>query len=684
MALDRKLSDKETTFGLLNSAITLCNNFPTLSNINSLVTTNANPFDYLINIYLLIGDKSGLLKFLTNLLTYSLPLIELGIKGILLSNLKNMISCSLDPRIPNELRMDFNDLNNVQGAVFSMSNIDIVDMLTVSPFTEVGKTMYFGGKDAKSPFEFVRADDFNAFLWLLFNKKTFLSPKDSSTITELSNQNLLKSFNINGKDFVIGTTFRSNQNANILSMCMKSEDGNSTFVPFSHENVSANWYVNRKQYLEFLTPPNQREPRNYSEEYPIINVKVFDSTNVNRRQIKIAVLPKPFVHLPHGKKGSEGIEEPAWRIQRILFDSDGNPNIKGKYTVNIPNLNGQDDGYKVTYNINGGGTLEVDKATGSYQIVGADPKNVLRECYPGLTIYEFNYDFVMGMKLFDPEVVAKQLINSVLNIQLGLEMPMVTKNTILGREKIVEIVSNIIESYETENNDCMWSFSNDKYNAMLERSEVLKSNNYKFQGSNETNYINIDEILKPMESFSTVNATLEENINTLEYTFNNVAIAITEGTDGVDEYKLQISVIKNLLSNFVSTLINGLLSPKIMILFEMNKYMLGMYNSNFNFSLEDFLRTIWNIIYAIIKEVCDLILKELLQLVLKELQPLIDCITSQIIQEQIDQYRRLIETIIKTCTFSSNKSDIDTQLDNIYGADIIKPEPQEPQDNVCK
>lgn len=678
MALDKKLSNKETTFGLLNSAITLCNNFPTLSNVNSLVTTNLNPFDYLLNIYFLVGDKDKLLKWLSVLLTYSLPIIELAIKGILLSNLKNMISCSLDPRIPDEMRLDLNDIfgsstNDRKGIIFSMSNIDIFDMLTISPFTEIGKTMYFGGKTAASPFEFLRADDFNSFLWLIFNKKTFLSPININNVDVLRNQNLLKAFNINNQDFVIGTTYKYDE-PNILSMCIKSNNGLSSFVPFSFENTSANWYVNRKQYFDFFIPKDKREPRNYSEEFPIINVKAFDSTNTNIRQVKIAVLPKPFVHLPHNG-------EPTWRIKRILFDSDGNPNIKGKYTIQVNNLNGQDNGDVVIYNIKQGGILEVNKSTGEYQIKNADPQKVLFECYPGLTIYEFNYDFVMGMKLFDPEVVAKQLINSVINIQIG--MPVVTKNTILGREKIVEIVSNIIESYNTENDDCMWSFSNDKYNAMLERSEILKSNNYKFQGSNEANYIDIDSILKPMEDFSSENATLEENINIMTHTFNQMSFAITEGIDGVDSYNLEVNIVKQLIANLVSTLINGLLSPKILILFEVNKYMLGMYNDKFKFSIEEFLQSIWNIIYAIIKEVCDLILKELLQMVLKELEPLIACITSQVIQEQVDQYRRLIETIIKTCTFQSKKSDLDTQLDTIYGADITTPNPEEPKDNNC-
>lgn len=70
-------------------------------------------------------------------------------------------------------------------------------------------------------------------------------------------------------------------------------------------------------------------------------------------------------------------------------------------------------------------------------------------------------------------------------------------------------------------------------------------------------------------------------------------------------------------------------------------------------------------------------------MVLKELEPLIACITSQVIQEQVDQYRKLIETIIKTCTFKSKKSDLDTQLDTIYGADITTPNPEEPKDNNC-
>jgi hypothetical protein len=120
-----------------------------------------------------------------------------------------------------------------------------------------------------------------------------------------------------------------------------------------------------------------------------------------------------------------------WNFRRVLFNSKGEKDAWGKYSVII----GAEDKdyndkayrkYKVMQPKNpnvadGDIALMVNRKTREYFLSGkTETTSVLYECYPGLTVYEFNYDYVMGMQLFDPTVIVAQLVEALVNIQMGI------------------------------------------------------------------------------------------------------------------------------------------------------------------------------------------------------------------------------------------------------------------------
>lgn len=693
---DKKQTEKQEAIGLINAAITLCNNFPKLEMNKNLVSQNLSPFSFLINICDILGCYEELLDWLVKMLTYSLPTIEMGVKTILLSNLKNLISCSLDPRIPNELRLDLNAFtNDDKGFIFDIASIDYLNMLSVSPLTDEGKSLYFGTEKVYSPYKLLRGEDFNAFLWTVANKKVFSRPIQASSIgfDDAKIFEIQKIINPSTDPIVLGTVTKGDSD-NILSIVtdekiinnfsnttFDAKSGtiiNNTFeyeysmLPFSNNNTSANWYVNRDTFFNFLLPQNKKKERYYSKDIPIINVRLIQDQTFNKNKLQVTILPKPTVHLP--RKG-----EPAYRIQRLLFNEKGEPDQNGRFTVK--KLGVSDNDTTVTYNVEGG-SVTIDKKSGSYKLNG-DPLKCLFECYKGLTIYEFNYDFIMGMKLFDPQVIAVQLMSALnvpLSFTLGLE---VTKTQILGRERIVEVIEKLIEADGSTINDCMFSFSNDRYNQMLDDAELKKSRNYGFKGGKSDAFsINDENILNILSEYSE-DATLEENSEVLKRAFTEVTANITKGIDTVDAYGIRVNIIKSLVINFVNTITTSIITPKIVMLLEINRYM-ATNHVDFKFpSIEDLINSMWNIIFSIIKEIVDLVLRELLSFVLGQLKPLIDCITSELIKEQIDQYRRLIKLIIECGSRRGKKSNDPTKLDVVEHADIVDTPIPQPQDTTC-
>ena len=64
-----------------------------------------NPIGFLLQLLENAGVTYEQLRyFLTKFLIYTVPALEISVKAILLTNLKTMVSCSIDPRIPDEYR----------------------------------------------------------------------------------------------------------------------------------------------------------------------------------------------------------------------------------------------------------------------------------------------------------------------------------------------------------------------------------------------------------------------------------------------------------------------------------------------------------------------------------------------------------------------------------------------------
>ena len=185
------------------------------------LSLSVNPFELLISIINKFVTYEEMLEWVSKVLTVILPIIEIGVKGVLLTNLKGMIDCNLDPTIPDYLRRSSYKQDKRKpeevGINIYVPSIDYKNMLSVSPLSKNGQALYFGTKmyytygdsilldkvkknkfykyqdaiqdaannninvnlikeegEISNVYELVRAQDFNAFLWFIINKAKFV------------------------------------------------------------------------------------------------------------------------------------------------------------------------------------------------------------------------------------------------------------------------------------------------------------------------------------------------------------------------------------------------------------------------------------------------------------------------------------------------------------------------------
>lgn len=576
---------KSDVFGTIAAAQTILERYPVLSTLDSLPSINAsvNAGGFLLDLCKTLGCYDKLLDWLADFITSFLPVIEYGVKGLLLTNIKQTLSCSLDPRIPKEYRVGVNGLTN-GGIYFDISQIDYNNILSICPLVKpINSTFYFGCDEytnleqLRPIYEgnnFSQCLDFNAFLWYVIHQSRYGESLPWFKVSEKG----VKPVGI--YDFVEHAN-NGNQNPNLSNI------------------------------IHFTIPAS------------------------------------PQIYL--GQTGEKA-------IQKVLCNENGYYDPKGIYTPK---------GERTQANLQ--------------SIINGSNAGEIQLCYPGLTIYEFNYDYVMSMQLFDPKVVAAQVIDSItgaLSFSLGL-----TQNQILAKERVTEIVKKIIDSGEEEINDCFFTFSNDEYDSLLHKAELKHAGLYEFKGDNNTaTQISPEELLQSLNEINS-GSTLEEQKTIIKKTFQNVQVNITEGVVEDSKYTVSANFILQAIEEITNVLVQSIISPKIYMLIEINNIMMG--KGGQTLSLEEYLQAFLSFIIGIVKEIRDLVWRELLNFILEQLKPLAELLTNKLVMEQVKEYKELLTQLLKACALNwKSNNNLASQIDNVNYADIIDMETT-PKTSIC-
>ena len=577
-----------------------------------------------------------------------------------------------------------------------------------------------------SIYELVRAKDMNAFLWFILHKARFLNvgllESEKCILKVIEEQDVNNSVSL-GQPF---EQMDGTNKYNVMGLCIKyknyfsnngdireastSNSGRKisnndvgsqiysnrsnisqseyTIVPTTNIWNGCNWYVDRSRYFDFY---NKKE-RDYSKEFALFRLSIEQVDGRNTNKLVFFIKPAPNVIVPKitmnpqlkevdsKKKLSLNFEGDApWNFHRIVFDGDGKKDFWGKYSVvvgdEVEKENESDYRiYNVLSPLQTGNTnieLHVNKKTSEYKLVpkgNENIKTVLYECYPGFTVYEFNYDYIMGIQLFDASVITAQLIEGLANIQLGLS---VSKTTSDYQMRISEIVKKMIEEQDFGSSDCFYTFSNAEYDAMQEKSELKRSQLYPFQDDrNRASYVpNVNEICDILNEMNN-GATQEENISVISRALTQASASITDEVLPEDKYSVEFDFITKGIELLTSVFVEALLTPKLLMVFYVNQKIMGENNIK-NWDLQYLLDAFIGIIQAIINELLEIIVQKLLQFVMEKLQELLAAAAKLLLLEQLEYYTRLMAQMIKACAFRLPKNpNLASTLDYVDYADI--------------
>ena len=295
-------------------------------------------------------------------------------------------------------------------------------------------------------------------------------------------------------------------------------------------------------------------------------------------------------------------------------------------------------------------------------------RTIEKNYYYGHTLIEFNTDYVMSLRLFDSKVIAAQLIDSLTGL-LSFDLNLSYKQRLI-RNEVKKMVEMIVETDDTVVDDCFFTFTNDAYNAMLEKAELNQMGLFSVNGEqNTTAIIDAESLLSNLNELNE-SATQEGSIEVIEHALTTISKELASPVENVKEevnFGIQMNFIEQLLNNLAYVITSAVLSPKVYLLILINLQLLG---KDTNFNLEEFIGKYKQLIATILRSIRD----EILKYFVKELKKLLGEIAAEVAVkvgiEQMEYYNRLIRRIIDCF---KNKS-LDFNIDNVDYADIISEE----------
>ena len=619
--------------GSLASVQTLLERYPTLTTTDSMLTNFSvnTSVGFLIDILSLLGiTQADLVNWISKLLSGNqdgdgglLLVIEHAIKAVLLANIKDMWSCSVDPILPDSLmkysNAIFPDGTKTDPCIaiptsdklykkieIDLNQVDMFGILNNCPSDETGSIFYFDSYDSiynlegeqkpyYTPNNLWKSCDFNAYLWYVINKGTLSNQADLQYSCWDNRNKYVKDFKENAElrdaFFDIGNCTSSTV-APLQTIPIRDNDGNEVY----------------KQQI-ILCEFNERPT-------PSADEGSLPSSNV----LRVWLNANRYYH-----------------TRKIEFED---PRDKTK---------------KITK-------------------------------YFNKTAFEFNYDYIYSLKLFDTKTLVSSIVNSLLGLSASVSASFSVQQKMI-EAKVAAIVSRVIEEADdASSSDCYYDFSNDDYDTLMREAKENYSGVYQTNGMEGTvARVDADAILNELKNLKQSDNLIEQRSN-IARTLENIMTIAASDPSVTDEFKFAfgLNFIKDFLQQTVTQIVMQVLTPKVAILYQINGAIMGG-EANSLKSWEDFLKNFQNVLFNIIRQVKDIIVEELYKFVMDQIKPLIELVISKIALETVRYYKDLIEQLIKDCipNFSLPNFSTNTSIDNVNYADITTEATPENIDKNC-
>ncbi len=313
--------------------------------------------------------------------------------------------------------------------------------------------------------------------------------------------------------------------------------------------------------------------------------------------------------------------------------------------------------------------------------------------YFNKSIYSFNSDYLKNIQIFNPRIIITEMIDSLLNGNLLSALnPSYSIETKIFDAKLDEIIKQALEMEDITVDDCFYSFSNDEFNSALKNMELQKYS-AKQLNSETSPAIKIDPNFG-VDALNEINsmATMNEKLTSISKTVYDIAAIPAEDAaiEISDKFMLGYNEkwINDIVMALVRPLARAIFTPKVMLLYLTNFYIMGLVNFNDIQSLNDVLNLIIKkmigIILSLVRYIKDKIIQFLLKLFFETIKPLLVKWGIIVLKEKLDDWIALLEEAMACIPlFDFSRYSVQTAIDDVNYADITQVQTTPETEKTC-
>lgn len=700
MATDSKKKDAmKETLGTVSAALTILEKYPEMEDDNFKLSLTMNPFAFILQLLYQTVGYDKVLNFITRTIADDIVLgpIETAVKGYILTQLKYIFDCTINPFISYDL------LKN--GVVFDLRTVDLINMLNYNPLDKSvnnkkrnGKWYYFGCEDFDYPDQLERAEDFNALLWYMKNrtvgsrsvwyghKEQPNSGKHKSLYQKQKRKDGIITLEYSGRPTGLkdaegnGMTLQTPFNN-----CIHVFIGNTKPVESGNLEATNNDIINVKEKQGKFT-----DVKNQAEKFKERLEKLLDGLDTKGLDKKSAKALKEEYKTEIGYAetiidaidDNEAISSKASKLEQsgvitkneaentfsLRFDKLGESLIIDRetyYTTNSALV----DRKKRLYN---------DVVT---QHTGDIYRPIEYNYYYHKTLLQFNIDYIFSLKLFESKSMAARLLDALSGcLTIGLDLSYQER---MVQNEVRQMVHDMIENDDVVVSDCFFTFDNDTYNDMMQRSEYQRLGVFVAPNGAVGQPIDPDAIMQSLNDLSP-NATHEQIQSAIESALFEVTRQVyPEYDDSVDaEWNAdwRINIIDNLMQTLAYIIVLTVLSPKLYLLIAINLKIMGRES---NFDLATFIDSFKQLISGIVKTIRDELMRLFKEWLMEIIGDLAKNLGAKLALEQIMYYQQLLRKCIE-CFRLHGTNTIGYDMATVDYADIYETENNtEPVNSEC-
>lgn len=726
------------TMSVLDATQTALNNYPELNDIGLDINFNylGNPFIYLFTVIKHTKGADYIYKIIGGLITPLCYALEYSVKAVFMARLTELLSCTLS-----NLRINEDLINN--GFTINLKDVDLLNMLAYSPLSNentssveffkvkkkdknknvmlddegnpimesksvgpsnIGRYYYFGCDKFDKADDVIFSPDFNAVIWYVKNRAnkrvvwygSKYQNKDRSDVADNLQNN--PSQTLSKRDGIVTLEYHDNgkslrkANGSPYYLQSPSENclhvfiGNTSELPKGHAYVA----VDRK---------NKNEIKNANKLYSNYNKLIEKLEKKKERAQKVKkiadgvdnVFPGVLDKIPtEDEKEKIDIDIDIQNIDDYLSKlKAGNETVKQIFggTANEGTLSFKSDALgfitfdtKLLNESRNSLNKKATEAKTNGTAIDLNSENTYRNpdqnYYYKKFLMTFNSDYIWSVKLFDPKVVAAQLIDALtgcVSVDLGLSV-----ETQILKAEVENMVSEICNDDSYEVSDCFFTFTNDGYNALVEKAELAKMGLVVM--NNDASTITKADVIDLLSGLDALGEQVDNKSQIISEAILKASRlvngeerdTIEAGVDG----EMSFSFLENLMNKLATVIVTSVVSPKLYIMLIINFQIMKL---NTHFDIASFINHYKQILVAIIRDVRDQLIKMFTEIIMEIVKDLIKELTAVMAMEQIQYYKKLIESCMECVKIMMRSND--WTMAKVDYADIIPSSTEESQDN---